>query len=109
MSYAVFICSPVAVPIVQHEYIFEKNISEHLRLADMQQRTQHFTEWLLSRPEKCIVVVGHSAFFRDLIRTDCKMDNCEIRSVLLSEHGEFHSSQTLVEGEQNLLKPSQTF
>lgn len=36
-------------------------------MADMSQRTVNFIQWLLDRPEKNIVVVGHSAFFRDLL------------------------------------------
>lgn len=55
------------VPIIQHPDIFEKNISEHAGLADLSQRTVSFIQWLLARPEKCIVVVGHSAFFRNLL------------------------------------------
>lgn len=75
----------------------------------MNERTEGFKKWLLERQEENIVVVGHSAFFRDLIETECKMDNCEIRLVLLDKESQkFHSATTIVEGGQALLpnKPS---
>ncbi len=73
-------------------------------MADLNERTHNFTQWLLSRPETNIVVVGHSAFFRDLIGTECKMDNCEVRLVLLSEDGQFHSPQEIIKGGHTLLQ-----
>jgi uncharacterized protein YaiE (UPF0345 family) len=94
--------------IMEHAQIFEKNISEHFHAitgAHINVRTDAFRQWLINRPEENIVVVGHSAFFRDLIETDCKMDNCEVRQVLLdTDSGKFHSPQTLVAGGQELLK-----
>lgn len=68
------------VPIVENEFIFEKNISEHFRFADMNRRVTQFIEWLRARPECVIVVVGHSAFFRSLLqlKKDMKMKNCEV-------------------------------
>jgi broad specificity phosphatase PhoE len=53
---------------------------------EVQERIAHFTRWISDRPERVIVVVGHSSFFRQLIRTQAgpqnknfrKLRNCEI-------------------------------
>lgn len=93
--------------IIEHNAIFEKNISEHFHAitgVHVSQRTNAFRQWLLDRKEKHIIVVGHSAFFRDMIQTECKMDNCEVRRVLLdTDHGNFHSAETLVKGGKGLV------
>ena len=49
-------------------------------------RIKHFKVWVENRPERVIVVVGHSAFFQQFIRTQTgpenahfrKLSNCEI-------------------------------
>ena len=73
-------------------WINSKNISEHIGLADMTARTTSFRTFLASRNENCIVVVGHSAFFRQLLGTEKKMSNCEIESWMFeaNEAGNFH-------------------
>ena len=88
---------------MEHPSIFEKNISEHVRIADMRIRINDFKQWLLQRPESNIVVVGHSAFFRDLLQTECKMENCEIRSASLAADGSFQSAEIVVAGGSSLL------
>ena len=72
-------------------------------------RIASFTEWLLSRPESCIVVVGHSAFFRDLLNTKLKLDNCEVRSCVLNRDGTFDISatSTIIAGGAELLSSEQ--
>lgn len=94
------------MPIVEHDGIFERDISEHVHIADMHVRVQAFIDWLVQRPERNIVVVGHSAFFRGLIGTRTGMDNCEVKKVVLScSDGTFHSTETLVPGGKSLLTP----
>jgi hypothetical protein len=75
----------VGVSIVEHEGIFERNIHEHLGLANIHNRTECFLKWLAARPEPVIVVVGHSAFFRALVQLPGgkKMNNCEVLSAYL--------------------------
>eukprot|EP01033_Poteriospumella_lacustris_P010021 gene10021-7163_t len=98
-----------AVPIVQHDAIYEKSITEHVGTADLAQRTEAFVEWLRQRPETRLVVVGHSAFFRELLRghtapggdddgggSVAKMDNCEVRRVELQPDGRFRATTTTV-------------
>ena len=70
----------------------------------MNERIHNFTQWLLSRPETTIVVVGHGTFFKHLTGAEREMDNCEVRLVLLSEDGKFHSPQEIVKGGQALLQ-----
>ncbi len=93
------------MPIIQHEGIYEKNIPEHLGISDMSFRINEFTAWLLIRKENCIVVVGHSAFFRDIIGEENKMKNCEVRICYLSTDG--HYSEPEVLSEQDSYYPTQ--
>lgn len=98
------------IPILQHNEMYEKSISEHVGIGDLNQRTTAFTQWLLERPEQRIVVVGHSAFFRDLLQLGKdveKMDNCEIRKVKLSVQSKFHSAEIVAHG-GNALLPNNT-
>ncbi|RYE56220.1 MAG: hypothetical protein EOP48_08510 [Sphingobacteriales bacterium] len=64
-----------------------------------------FTEWLLNRPESCIVVVGHSAFFRDMLSTELKLKNFEVRSCMLNSNGTFEEGAvTIIAGGYELLQ-----
>lgn len=122
--------SPASPVIVQHDAIYEKSITEHVGTADLAHRTQAFVQWLRQRPETRMVVVGHSAFFRELLRgytvlvgegTEendggandddgggatrvAKMDNCEVRRVELLPNGRFApTTKTVVAGGKALL------
>ena len=68
--------------IMEKSSIFEKNISEHI-FASMQIRVEEFKSWLYDREETFIVVVGHGVFFRDMVGTNVKMDNCEVKKCSL--------------------------
>ena len=68
--------------IMENDSIFEKNISEHL-FTRMKPRIDEFKTWLYDRKENFIVVVGHSAFFRDMLNNSVKMDNCEVKKCSL--------------------------
>jgi len=43
---------------------------------DVAERVEHFKTWLLARPETCMALVGHSAFFRTMTGQP-KLGNCE--------------------------------
>ena len=90
---------------MENQSIFEKNITETLSLADsMAVRIQEFIEYLLSREEQCIVIVGHSAFFRAFLNTPVRLNNCEVGTVGLTAEGKCSGSlEVLVDGGQALL------
>mmetsp|Transcript_131693 Transcript_131693/g.421486 ORF Transcript_131693/g.421486 Transcript_131693/m.421486 type:complete len:303 (-) Transcript_131693:82-990(-) len=50
-------------------------------------RAEALATFLLSRPERCIVVVGHSNFFRMMTGSTLKLANCGIVEVQLREVG----------------------
>jgi hypothetical protein len=92
------------IPILENNTIFEKNVSETLLLADMNIRIALFTEYLLRREEKCIVIVGHSAFFRRFLNTPTRLSNCEVGVVAFDEDGKCCGDlEILVPGGQALL------
>ncbi len=60
------------------------------------------------------MVVGHGTFLHTLIESSRRrgeingeMQNCEVRGVMLSPEGEFHSVETLIHGGDALLPRSQ--
>ena len=67
---------------LENDSIFEKNISEHI-FTSMRPRIEKFKQWLYDRKETFIVVVGHSAFFRDMLGVSVKMKNCEVKRCAL--------------------------
>mmetsp|Transcript_36541 Transcript_36541/g.68065 ORF Transcript_36541/g.68065 Transcript_36541/m.68065 type:complete len:240 (-) Transcript_36541:76-795(-) len=92
------------VPIIENTYIYEKNIPEALSISDINIRVDAFREYIRKRDEKCIVIVGHSAFFRAFLGTHIGMKNCEVGVVEVTETGECSSSlETLIEGGHALL------
>lgn len=48
------------------------------------QRVAELMRWLVARPESCIAVVGHSAFFKAMTGSATKMDNCAIVEIELT-------------------------
>ena len=46
------------------------------------ERVKKFKEWLRSRAETRIAVVGHAGFFRAFLHTRRKLENCEVLEVL---------------------------
>ena len=63
-----------------------KTVSKE-RWAHARQRVAKFQEWLLARPEHCIAVVGHSAFFKSLLGASRKLRNCEVCEILVTADG----------------------
>jgi broad specificity phosphatase PhoE len=54
------------------------------KMAHMHTRVAAFRAWLLARPEGCIAVVGHSAFFKSFMGSWSKPRNCEICEVVVT-------------------------
>lgn len=69
----------------------------------MRHRIRQFKQWLLQRPEQNIVIVGHSAFFRDFLQTQVKMKNCEVKQCILQNDGEIETHSILFAGGESLL------
>ncbi len=70
----------------------------------MRHRIIQFKQWLLQRPEQNIVIVGHSAFFRDFLQTRVKMKNCEVKQCVIRSDGEIDSHSVLFAGGDALLQ-----
>ena len=55
--------------------------------AALERRCARFRQWLLAREESCIAIVGHSTFFRSLLRENSKMRNCELVEAIVTQTG----------------------
>jgi len=87
----------LTIPIEENENIFEKCPTEYLGCTSIYKRIKSFTDWLLQRPEHSIVVVGHSAFFKLMLRSD-KMQNVEVRRATLSSAGQWTDLGVVIAG-----------
>ena len=56
------------LPLVESAELFEQDVSERIGVRRLEARTRGFTSWLAARPERTIVVVGHSMFFDQVRR-----------------------------------------
>ena len=61
-------------------------------------RISSFKDWVLSRPEETMVVVGHSQWFRRMLGMEKKFDNCDIWKVQIGEDGKFQTPERLYQG-----------
>lgn len=52
-------------------------------MEELRKRVGVFRQFLRSRPENIIVVIGHSTFFKELTSSRQRLMNCETRTILL--------------------------
>eukprot|EP00760_Papus_ankaliazontas_P000673 PhM_4_TR10176/c0_g1_i1/m.4181 len=71
------------VPIQEHTEIYEKSIKEYVGMGCIHDRVNAFKKWVLDSKLRCVVVVGHSLFFRILLGQTERIKNCEIVSCVL--------------------------
>jgi hypothetical protein len=58
--------------------LFDPNLSELV-----QERIGQLKEWIKSQPAKEVVLVGHSAYFKEWLNAPSKMPNCHIHTTEL--------------------------
>lgn len=71
-------------------------------MRDIKNRVESFRDYLLSSTARSIIVVGHSAFLRNLLTIDA-IDNCEVLCCNLSAEGAFVNLHQLFEGGASLI------
>ena len=69
---------------------------------DVSLRISAFRDWLLQRPEKVIVVVGHSAFIKQFTGMSRKLRNCEVRKYILDAKAEQNERTVETTGRTNV-------
>jgi len=77
-----------AIRVVQSDLLLEKTPTEWITTAASSnnsffQRIQALQEWLLQQPQTNIVLVGHSQFFKAMLRLSFKFGNCDVWKVTL--------------------------
>ena len=111
-------------PFIEHPLLFEKNVKETLldktpllggllkttlHVASIEDRIKEVKAWLLARPETTVLVVGHSAFFRNMLGPALvdgatpHPDNCDVWYTQLHEDGSCCETRLLVPGGRSLL------
>ena len=96
--------NPTNIPIIQHDDLYEQSANETLGLGDMTSRIAVVTSWLQQREERCLCVVGHSAFFRAMVApADATWNNCGVWRFELTRDGVFANARRVVEGGRALL------
>jgi broad specificity phosphatase PhoE len=80
---------PPGAQIIELDSLREIAPSNPSRFLTAQERIQEFEKWVSDRPEDYFVVVGHSHFFRSMLRVDFKFSNCEVwKAIFLPEEEE---------------------
>jgi broad specificity phosphatase PhoE len=79
-------CESSRYPVLEERSLHEKYVSEWLpgMGSSFAARIQQFGEWVASRDEQVILVVGHSQFWRAMLRQQRKFDNCDVYRVRFS-------------------------
>ena len=76
-----------------HPELYERTIFEHVVRSALKPRIERFVRWLTSRPERRIVVVGHSAFFRAMLSHEEHFGNCAVWAATLAADGTWSDVQ----------------
>ena len=71
--------------VVEKEILVERTPAEFFpgNFKSFAARIEEFEEWLLSQEAERIAVVGHSLFFREMLKLDFKFGNCDVWSAQL--------------------------
>ena len=73
---------PLSAALFQKQLPIELEILREAQPSEMVMgvsgRIREFEEWLAKRPEKRIVVVGHSHFFKHMLHSERKMNNVDV-------------------------------
>jgi broad specificity phosphatase PhoE len=64
---------------------FEKLLKLRENKEQLDERIHKFFHKLIALPHKHIVIVGHSSFFKRMLRMNRKLSNCEIYQASLQE------------------------
>ena len=67
-----------AMEFMIHNDLEEATPYEHVFASTLLTRIKIFTEWLESREEKNILIVGHSQYFKKLLGLKALMRNCDV-------------------------------
>ena len=100
---------PSKLEVINHQDFFERDVQETLGVRDFNVRLVRVTEWLRARPESCVLIVGHSAFFRQMLENELPngaspyLENCAIWSTTLNGDGRCSNSYEMLAGSESLL------
>lgn len=76
------------IPIKEHPNLYERGIAENFGVKKMRDRIHNVCLGLLEQPEDRILLVGHSAFFREMLGgydgKNVNFDNCDVWTTLLN-------------------------
>lgn len=89
------------VEVIEQELLLEKTPLEWLPGLGgrLDGRIQSFKTWVTTRPERNIVVVGHSQWFKKMLGMDKKFDNCDIWKVDFNDDSmEFGEPERVYQG-----------
>ncbi|GMH73487.1 hypothetical protein TrLO_g10598 [Triparma laevis f. longispina] len=90
------------VRVEESELMIEKTPTEWLpgMGGRLDQRLIDFKTWLNTVPEKQVVVVGHSQWFKKILGMTFKFDNCDVWVVKVGEEGEWGQATRMYKGNE---------
>lgn len=72
------ICVVPVQRVLQLDLLIEKTPMEWVNSSSFAKRIKDFEQWLAEQPEERICLVGHSQYFKALLKLDYKFANCDV-------------------------------
>jgi broad specificity phosphatase PhoE len=81
----------------EQELLKEQLLSEYFGLHNIEDRVEEFKKWLVNQKDSTnIVLVGHSKFFRCLLKSKIHMKNCEVFHCFMDDSGVIHQGNGVI-------------
>mmetsp|Transcript_995 Transcript_995/g.3529 ORF Transcript_995/g.3529 Transcript_995/m.3529 type:complete len:244 (-) Transcript_995:21-752(-) len=86
----------LAVPVLLNENLRERKPHEYVRKKSFYERINRFVDWLATREEERILLVGHGQHFKAMLKTEWKMANVQVcKATFDPKSREFSDVQSL--------------
>jgi phosphohistidine phosphatase SixA len=66
------------IPVLELHCLYERTVFEYVNIRPLDSRIAQTEEWLCSRKENVIVLVGHGQYFRRWLNLDYTQNNVEV-------------------------------
>jgi broad specificity phosphatase PhoE len=81
----------------EQELLKEQLLSEYFGIHNIESRVNMFKQWLVAQEEsRNVILVGHSKFFRCLLKSDIHMKNCEVFHCFMDKSMAIHTGKGII-------------
>ena len=87
-----------SVPMVEVPCMHERSLSEYLLPMLLDRRIDALRQWLGTRDERVIALVGHGQFFKRALGKGSVQNNVEIIECSFTSQSGFHAARSVFDG-----------